>query len=467
MAKESKIKSAALKFQKDFLKATGVENIKVATKRLQSEWDDLTDDEITNHVAHMMVRCARDLKIEPKDLTWYDFREYTGYAFGQSGSSGLVPKHITRIGGFEVIKTAYFPPEVTNISIEREDIKERARLKRSVSLMGTRETLFHKQWEEIATRVFKDLKIQPSGYALKKTDNKKVERHLNLLLSDLHFQSLLDDGIVPQKYGATEESRRFAKVLLSAAEYKLDYRDNTELNLFIAGDIIQGQLHDPRDGAPQAEQVAAAQWYLLHGIRFLSEHFKKIRVYFAVGNHGRNTSRHRKQAVNDKYDAVEQEIYSAVKLACWPLKNVEFSLNKRPYITYESFGQKGFITHGDTIFNPGYPGKSINTKSIEGQINKLNAALPDAEEYKLLAVGHVHVGSATQLANGAVFITNGALIPTDQYGQSIGYPESSCGQTMWESVPGFIFGDYRFINVNRETDKDASLDKIIPPWPGF
>lgn len=156
-----------------------------------------------------------------------------------------------------------------------------------------------------------------------------------------------------------------------------------------------------------------------------------------------------------------------MKQALRHLPNVTVLIPKTPYLVYESFGMKAFGTHGDTVLNPGNPGSSINIRSIENQINRINASLKDSEEYKLFFVGHVHVGSFTQLPNGATFVTNGALIPPDSYSVSIGIFENSCGQTLFESVKGYIFGDYRFIRVNSYTDKDKSLDKIIKPFNKF
>jgi hypothetical protein len=38
---------------------------------------------------------------------------------------------------------------------------------------------------------------------------------------------------------------------------------------------------------------------------------------------------------------------------------------------------------------------------------------------------------------------------------------------MWESVPGRVVGDSRFVCVDETNDKDKSLDKIIKPFTTF
>lgn len=309
-------------------------------------------------------------------------------------------------------------------------------------------------------------KVVPSKYNLRK-DKTPTERILNIFLSDLHFGSLLSGRRTPLKYGPLQESRRLAAVAQQVCEYKLQYRDVTELHVYIAGDIFQGQLHDPRDGAPLRQQFGASLYYLKQFVSFVSQHFKRVKVHCTPGNHGRNTSRHKDRATLEKTDSFENMLYDAVKVGCESLANVQFFVPEPPYITVNAFDKRIFATHGDTVLNVGYPGSTINVKSLETQINKINAALPDKQEYNLFVVGHVHVNSCVTLSNGATVITNGCLIPTDEYALSIGLFESTCGQVMWESVPGHVVGDYRYIQVDSSTDKDAALNKIILPYDGY
>jgi hypothetical protein len=71
------------------------------------------------------------------------------------------------------------------------------------------------------------------------------------------------------------------------------------------------------------------------------------------------------------------------------------------------------------------------------------------------------------LPGGATIITNGCLIPPDAYANSINITDTECGQWLWESVPGFIVGDSRYIKVNQKHDQMSSLDQIIHPYRGL
>lgn len=293
----------------------------------------------------------------------------------------------------------------------------------------------------------------------KPAKHKKVKRYLNVLLSDLHFGADLDPAESPLAFGTVEERRRMAAITREVVDYKPHYRNETELVVHLAGDIIQGKLHDVLSAAPMAEQSTRAIYLLGSFLRTVSANFPKVHVYCTPGNHGRIKDRHSDRAVNQKWDSFENIIYESLRIMFSKAKNVRFTIPKTPFYEYELFGMRGFVTHGDTVLNPGYPGKAVNVARLESQILQLIAA---RGKYDLVAVGHVHVPSVIHLPS-TVLITNGCLIPPDPFAVSIGIHKTATVQQLWETVPGYMFGDHRMLNVTSATDKDASLDRIIPP----
>jgi len=341
-------------------------------------------------------------------------------------------------------------------------------LNRKVSMIVARDQLLLGQIQDQMVEIFKKVPAAaPSGWALKK-NKVKTQRELNLLLSDLHFGANLDGREVPLQYGFTEAARRLSAVILEAAEYKTQYREETGLNVSILGDIIQNQLHDMRDGNPLAEQVSEAMYLLCRAVHFLSQHFPWVKVRCTPGNHGRNTARHHDRATLNKWDATESGIYYALKMYCQNLKNVTVEIPRTPYITFKSFEHNIFMTHGDTVLSPGNPHKSLDVVGLTKRTNEINASAKTmADRYSLFAVGHVHFGAAMRLPTGPWFITNSCLIPTDAYGVSLGSLNSACGQWIWETVPGHVMGHHYLVEVDESTDKDKALDKIIAPFDGF
>jgi hypothetical protein len=295
-----------------------------------------------------------------------------------------------------------------------------------------------------------------------------ITREATLALTDLHFGSDLSGEECPLAYGKVEEARRLSKVIKETCNFKRQYRANTQLNVLLGGDIIEGNLHDPRTGAPAAEQLARGIWYLEKAIKILASEFPVVKVYCTSGNHGRNAERHPKRAVDGKWDSWETLIYYSVKRACSGLTNTTFFIPKTPYVAYPCVGKWCFLTHGDTVLNAGSPGKIINVRNIQEQVNKINAAKPEGHEYSLYICGHVHVGAAVRLqGNKKALVVNGCLVPPSGFSTSLGYFDGNCGQSLWESVENHLLGDYRFLEVDESTDKDTSLDSIIPAWPGF
>lgn len=403
----------------------------------------------TDAVVAAITLAADMLGKEPNEVTKVDLL-----------SNGLISDYTLRMAGsLPAIKKASFPVEGKDLAGMHKIRKASGYISRLESRVGLTESNIQDMMEVLA----KQPKINVKTY--KKAKKHKINREINLVLSDLHIGS---DIIATQTghldFGRKEEARRLAKITQEACDYKLQHRNETKLNVLLLGDIIQNQLHDQRDGAPAAEQCGRAIYLLTQAIAQLAVNYPSVAIYCNSGNHGRNTGRHHGRAVNQKWDSLETIIYFALREACKSLKNVTFHLPKTPFVVYEVFGKKIFATHGDSVLSVGYPGKAINTGKLETQVNRFNASLTDKDEYSVFVVGHVHTASVTHLSNGAVLLTNGAMVPVDEYAVSIGMMESTSGQYLFESTEGFPVGDCRYIRVTKEDDKNKELDKIIKSW---
>lgn len=348
---------------------------------------------------------------------------------------------------------------------------------RSISLTLARQQWFLEQFKAMCREVFKN-KLTASGYSLKPRSNRKVKRILNLLLSDLHIGARLEGRELPIPFGPEEEARRLAHVIMNTVEYKTDHRDETELNVYLAGDVIEGLLlHELRSGAPLVEQATAFLRHTLQALLILAHHFPFVRVYCQTGNHGRNKLLHPARATHMKWDSNEGIVYWAIKTAVefGRIPNVTVEVPFTPYCAVPLFDSWAMVLHGDLgPVNFGNPGKQIPVSSIEHQVAQINSTRVyvcndekcrdkhGGHTFQVFAGGHVHTGVHVYLA-GADVIINPALVPSNQHSLALGYV-GACGQRIWESVPGHPMGDSRLIKVGIAQDKDASLDKIIPPF---
>jgi hypothetical protein len=212
------------------------------------------------------------------------------------------------------------------------------------------------------------------------------------------------------------------------------------------------------------EQFGAALHMLTSGARQLASAYDKVTYFCVPGNHGRNKRRHPERATTQKWDSFENMIYLALKYATASLPNVKIVIPYSPFYTFPAFDKTGFVTHGDTVLDVGFPSSVIDIRKIRNQVNEWNAG---DQNHDLFLVGHVHCGAMVQIPSGPVFMSNGPLIPPDGYAISRGIAHTNCGQWIWESVEGHIVGDARYIRVDSSTDKDADLDKIVTPFRGF
>lgn len=355
------------------------------------------------------------------------------------------------------------PSPITHSEVQRHRLDIEKRITNAQNKSVVESGSFFDYVKQFSDNVFKGtIKVKPPFKA------KKIKRVHTLVLSDLHFGSdLKGDETGTADYGIIEEARRFASVIREAATYKKQYRKDTKLIVVLAGDIIENSMHDPRTGAVIAEQCCRAIHLLTQGIAYLAQFYPEVQVECATGNHDRITSRHHGRAVHQKFDSYSTIIYYAIKSSLAGNKHITVNIPKTPLSSYTVFGKRIGVTHGDTVIKTGGVYSTVNVKSLEAQVNKINSALPDKEEYAAIIYGHLHILHTIFLNNGCVLIGNGALPPPDPFAVSIGNFESNNGQWMFESVEGHPVGDMRAIRTGREYDKDASLDKIIKPWEKY
>lgn len=401
-----------------------------------------TFGEKASQIAADMNRVASELSVDPVQLT------STKYHLHGVFSERQVRKH----GGFAFIRNAFFGKTERaegEVYAIKQINKEVARLR---DIAGEKEYLY----ERLVPLLEKLPPIKVTYHP--KSDKAKLERTVNLVLSDLHIGSDLTRGENLKDYGSEQEAQALWAIVKNVCEYKAEHRKNTDLVVNILGDVIENHLHGPGDAALLHIQVCRAIYLLNQAIALLSASFPHVQVNFAVGNHGRDISIHPKRATSQKFNSLETTVYYAVKSACRRLENVDFNQPITPWVDYLSQGHRVFATHGDTVLNPGNPGQNIQVRSLENQINKLNATLKDREEYRIAVMGHVHQAMVTQLPNGCYVITNGALTPPNGFAQSIGILEAPQVQVLWESTRDYPVGDFRFISVGKPDKKS----KILP-----
>lgn len=406
-----------------------------------------------NEIAEDISRAARSLDIPEYLLTKAQY-----YKAGGQFSDWELRKN----GGFATIQKTFFQEHNAISSARINDLNDLKKSYRKLQKDQGDFQIFFNNLEDYLS----DIKGKIHAKPFKKKKHVKMGRSVNLVISDTHIGSDISAEECRVPYGRIEEARALSAITKNVCDYKREYREETELNVFMIGDLLENELHERTSADLLHFQTCRAMYLLSQMVGHFSREFPSVRVFFAVGNHGRDKGINHGRAVSLKANAVETTIYYGIRLACQNLKNVQFHQPLTPWVEAEIQGHKVFATHGDTVINVGNPGKTLNIKGIGDQANVINASLKDTNEYKIFVAGHVHHATVSQLANGGIAIINGALTPPNSFANSIGILESDQVQVLWESTKSHPVGDIRFINASGSRN-DKSLDGIIKPFTEF
>lgn len=410
-------------------------------------------NQLTSQVVADIKRVADKMGVPPHTLT-------KALYFSNGGKYSDWQLRVA--GGFQnLIKAHFIPSDWQEVSNQLQ-MKNKARANQLyLQSFGTLEIILQKL--QNTARAMPKMQVPPKIQFQKP---KKVDRIVTIVLSDHHIGSDILSEETGRQFGPVEEARALACIAEQVVNYKTLKRSEAILHVLMLGDMIENQLHGPTSADLVHLQACRAIWLYPQLLTHFASAFKLVRVFFAVGNHGRDKFIHPDRATALKFNAIETTIYFALRQIMSKYHNIEFYQPLTPWVEFPLFHFKGYATHGDTHINVGNPGKTINIAKIENQINRINASLKDTEEYKVFVMGHVHQPLVTQLTNGSYLILNGALVPPNAYAQSINITEAPQVQVLWEATPDHPVGDARLIDV-KGSERIQSLDKIIKPFKGL
>lgn len=295
-------------------------------------------------------------------------------------------------------------------------------------------------------------------------------RELTAIVSDWHLGLIVDSDEVggSNVYTWKEACRRAAFFAQEIACYKLPHRIRTKkLNLVVLGDLCQGKIHNVggTDSDLTVYQMNGSLHILYHIISYLLNYFGEIEFYGIPGNHEdwpfRRESGKRVKA--QKYDSMINPIYFALSLLF--KGKVKFTIPKTQYAMIDTIGGRLMGVHGDTVFSAiGIPSKMINTKQLTHQIETFNTGEMKKGNPAIAGVlaGHVHSEMAIKTQNGIDVIANSSLSGLDMFASSLSFNYSMTAQTVLESTKDYAIGDMRRVRFDKDTDKNAELDKIVP-----
>lgn len=288
-------------------------------------------------------------------------------------------------------------------------------------------------------------------------------RLITALVSDVHFGLDVDSREVPAGgYSWNIAARRLARLAVETAAWKQNHRDETDLQIVLAGDILCGLIHTDDAGIrPLTEQIHGAFSILFGYINYLSQHFARVRVSCLPGNHDRVKVL---RQVAQRWDSHAHAVYLALAAAFRNEPRVSFDVPLAGEALVELPGGKSLalFTHGDVRPTISNVGRALSIAPIVAALNRVNASGEYPKPIRVIAWGHYHQGFVLPTGLGTA-IVNGSVIGPDSFarnGCGIRGSEGEPMQLIFESVPGHEFGDSRWLSL-RCADNDASLDAVI------
>jgi len=418
--------------------------------------------ELLTRILRSVQKVADNLEKHPHEVTKAEFLKNTELE--------ITDWQLRRLGGYTGIVKAHFDDN-SDLSAKAASAvirQHKNKLDRQYGLDFYVKEEFILELQEI----LKDspIKVHKAIKAPKKS-KKPSARTLVANISDTHFGC----NIEKQEMGNLNEfnwevaARRLALLVKQIADYKPEYRKETDLVVLLNGDMIAGVIHNQEWSVDLlTEQFAGALKLLSQALSFLATKFKSISVKCSPGNHGRAMHKSSKQrATVHKWDSYENMLFLAIKESLKTHKNVEFDIPLTPYVRFKIYDHSYFMTHGDTVVNVGIPGKSLNMSSIKNQLNNIMLADLDntaANKVDVLVTGHVHTPTTQLLDSGALIMINGCLSGLDQYANGgVGIWGNHPTQQIWEVTPDHAVGDLRYVQL-KGADSDKSLEEIIEPY---
>jgi hypothetical protein len=257
--------------------------------------------------------------------------------------------------------------------------------------------------------------IEPPKWLVAPPSNRKKHATLTLLLSDTHFDEVVDPleigglnaynrRIAEQRLQAwTENAIRMARHYLSGVTYD-------GVVAMLGGDIFSGDIHDELKESNEtvildsllhwSEQIAAA-------LGTLADEFGKVHVPCVVGNHGRLSRKPRmKQRAKTNLDWL---LGKMVERHYAKDRRFTFDISENADTIVPIYGWGHLLTHGDQVNGGGGIG-GIWPPVMRMRARKAQRAMEVGTPFQTMWIGHWH-----QYVSTPGMVINGSLKGYDEY----------------------------------------------------
>ena len=221
------------------------------------------------------------------------------------------------------------------------------------------------------------------------------------LISDIHYD------------GTDKPINNFNKVI----DYTIDkcrLHQINQLNVMIAGDIINNELHNTiriENREDVSKQIVNVSKLISDGLYKLAKHIPMITVAVVVGNHERSVEKYKNALTTDTYlpvikELIELRVDDIHNIVILPNAEVDGEIDDR-FCVMNFDGKTHVVAHGDSIKNP-----------AKNAIRTVEGYLGNSIRIDYLYLGHFHSEKSFQTYEANVVI-NGALYNGSDYGKKL------------------------------------------------
>jgi len=337
----------------------------------------------------------------------------------------------------EGIRPKVMPPDAEAAFAEmefkyQEDIKELNRklklvLSENITMQSVREKIF----------ALADHNPNPPSWIDNIKDDPGTAGVPTLLLSDWHWGEVVSDISHINTYNPTIAAKRLELCIDKALDLCFNHTVNPEypgIVLALGGDMVGGDIHEElaqsNDGYTM-EHVFDLFDHLVAAITKLRNHFDRIFIPTAYGNHGRTTKYRHKGAAQTNFDWL---LYTMLeKHFTHTDKKIQFMIPTDYDSYYKLAGWYYVLTHGDRLGVRGGDGQiglvgpvTRGTKKLMAQYQQLSLPV----DYVLM--GHWHTYTPMRR-----FIVNGSGKGYDEYAASNRFEPEVPIQALWWTHPKY------------------------------
>lgn len=414
-----------------------------------------SDDEAPSleQLSKWIAAAAEELEQDPRQIS---MREVCS-------ASPAKPDHFRAHGGFAKVRRDAFDEATKAAPAEKAGLAARdAYVRRLEREVGRRDYL----GDRLARAISEAFDRSPIRLSSRRhpAPTATDERLLTALVSDCHFGMFVDPREVPgNRFDWRVAARRMALLATQIADWKPNRRKSTALRLVINGDVIAGLIHLDDSGIRRlSEQIHGATLILVSFVDYLRQFFGRVDVTCLPGNHDRVL---RDRQVSQRWDSHAHSIYLAMAMAFRADPGVSFDVPRSGEGVVELPGGDAlaFYTHGDVAPTIANAGRALDIRPIVDTVHRINSSGEFDRPVRVVGWGHWHTGLVMPTGI-ATAVVNGSVIGPDSYARNGCGVRGEAGapmQLLFESVPGFPFGDSRFIHL-RPADDDESLDRVVP-----